>query len=169
MVSLDIWVNNAGITRDNLLIRMSEEEWNLALDVNLKGSFNGIQAATRYMMKAKKGKIVNISSGAGLAGNPGQANYSAAKAGVIALTKTAAKELASRNINVNCICPGFIKTDMTDLLSDKAKQVLKDQVPLSKEGTPQDIAYATRFLASKESDFITGVILRVDGGILIGL
>lgn len=165
---LDIWVNNAGVLRDDLLMRMSEEDWNLVLDVNLKGVFFGIQAATKVMMKAKYGKIVNISSVAGLIGNAGQANYSAAKAGVIAITKTAAREYASRNINVNAITPGYIQTDMTGALPQKVQEELAKMVPLPNKGAPSDIAKAARFLASSDADFITGVILRVDGGMAIG-
>lgn len=165
---LDIWVNNAGVLRDDLLMRMSEEDWNLVLDVNLKGVFFGIQAATKVMMKAKYGKIVNISSVAGLIGNAGQANYSAAKAGVIAITKTAAREYASRHINVNAITPGYIQTDMTGALPQKVQEELAKMVPLPNKGAPSDIAKAARFLASSDADFITGVILRVDGGMAIG-
>ena len=166
---LDIWVNNAGAIRDDLLLRMSEEDWDLVQNVNLKGVFFGIQAATKVMMKAKYGKIVNISSVAGLVGSPGQANYASAKAGVIALTKTSAREYASRNICINAIAPGFIQTQMTGVLPDKIKEELAKMAPLPKQGTPQDIARAVRFLASSEADFITGVVLRVDGGAAIGL
>ncbi len=166
---LDIWVNNAGAIRDDLLMRMSEEDWDLVQSVNLKGVFFGIQAATKIMMKAKYGKIVNISSVAGLIGSAGQANYASAKAGVIAITKTAAREYASRNITVNAVCPGFILTDMTSGLPDKWKEEVIKQTPLPKRGEPADIAKAVRFLASSDADFITGVILRVDGGMAIGL
>ena len=166
---LDIWVNNAGAIRDDLLMRMSEADWDLVQTVNLKGVFFGIQAATKVMMKAKYGKIVNISSVAGLIGTAGQANYASAKAGVIAITKTAAREYASRNITVNAVCPGFILTDMTANLPDKWKEEVIKQTPLPKRGEPADIAKAVRFLASPDADFITGVILRVDGGMAIGL
>ena len=166
---LDIWVNNAGAIRDDLLMRMSESDWDLVQTVNLKGVFFGIQAATKVMMKAKYGKIVNISSVAGLVGSAGQANYASAKAGVIAITKTAAREYASRNITVNAVCPGFILTDMTSNLPDKWKEEVIKQTPLPKRGEPADIAKAVRFLASSDADFITGVILRVDGGMVIGL
>lgn len=166
--SLDIWVNNAGIVRDDLLLRMKDEDWNIVIDVNLKGVFHGIQAATKIMMKAKYGKIINISSVAGLIGNAGQANYSAAKAGVIAITKSAAREFASRNICVNAITPGYIQTDMTGALPEKVQEELKKMIPLPKQGSPTDIANAVRFLASSDADFITGVILRVDGGMAIG-
>lgn len=167
--SLDVWVNNAGILRDDLLIRMKENDWDLVIDVNLKGTFNGIQAASKIMMKARTGKIVNISSIAGLIGNAGQANYAAAKSGVIGLTKTAARELSSRNITVNAITPGFILTDMTKALTDEVQEELKKMIPLARQGTPDDIANAVKFLASTEADFITGVILRVDGGMAIGM
>ncbi|MBL8033479.1 MAG: glucose 1-dehydrogenase [Leptospiraceae bacterium] len=166
---LDIWVNNAGAIRDDLLMRMSEADWDLVQTVNLKGVFFGIQAATKVMMKAKYGKIVNISSVAGLVGSAGQANYASAKAGVIAITKTAAREYASRNITVNAVCPGFILTDMTSGLPDKWKEEVIKQTPLPKRGEPADIAKAVRFLASSDADFITGVILRVDGGMVIGM
>jgi 3-oxoacyl-[acyl-carrier protein] reductase len=166
---LDIWVNNAGAIRDDLLMRMSEADWDLVQTVNLKGVFFGIQAATKVMMKAKYGKIVNISSVAGLVGSAGQANYASAKAGVIAITKTAAREYASRNITVNAVCPGFILTDMTSNLPDKWKEEVIKQTPLPKRGEPADIAKAVRFLASSDADFITGVILRVDGGMVIGM
>jgi len=166
---LDIWVNNAGAIRDDLLMRMSEADWDLVQTVNLKGVFFGIQAATKVMMKAKYGKIVNISSVAGLVGSAGQANYASAKAGVIAITKTAAREYASRNITVNAVCPGFILTDMTSNLPDKWKEEVIKQTPLPKRGEPADIAKAVRFLASSDADFISGVILRVDGGMVIGL
>ncbi|MCS6985017.1 MAG: 3-oxoacyl-[acyl-carrier-protein] reductase [Leptospiraceae bacterium] len=167
--SLDIWVNNAGVIRDDLLLRMKEEDFDLVVSVNLKGVFNGMQAASRPMVKARSGKIINISSVAGLVGSPGQANYASAKAGVIAMTKTAARELAPRNITVNAVCPGYIQTDMTSALRAEIQEELKKQIPLPRQGTPQDIAYAVRFLASSEADFITGVILRVDGGMAIGL
>ncbi len=167
--SLDIWVNNAGVIRDDLLMRMKEEDFDLVVNVNLKGVFNGMQAASRPMLKARYGKIINISSVAGLVGSPGQANYASAKAGVIAMTKTAAREFASRNITVNAVCPGYIQTDMTGALKEEIQAELKKQIPLAKEGTPQDIARAVRFLASEDADFITGVILRVDGGMAIGM
>lgn len=166
---LDIWVNNAGVLRDDLLIRMKEEAWDLVLDVNLKGVFLGIQAASKYMIKARQGKIINISSVAGLIGNAGQANYASAKAGVIALTKTSAREFSGRNITVNAITPGYIQTDMTSELPKSIQAELANMVPLKRKGTPQDIAAAVRFLASGDADFITGVILRVDGGMAIGL
>lgn len=166
---LDIWVNNAGVLRDDLFMRMSEEDWDLVQNVCLKGVFFGIQAATKVMMKAKYGKIINISSVAGLVGTPGQANYASAKAGVIALTKTSAREYASRNITVNAIAPGFIQTGMTGVLPDKIKEELAKMAPLPHQGTPADIARAVRFLASSDADYITGVVLRVDGGAAIGM
>lgn len=166
--SLDIWVNNAGILRDALLIRMKEADFDLVVAINLKGTFNGIQAATRHMMKARYGRIVNISSVAGLIGSAGQANYAAAKAGVISLTKTAARELASRNITVNAITPGYILTDMTGALPPEVREHIRSQVPVAIEGTPRHVAAAARFLASEEAEYITGVILRVDGGMAIG-
>lgn len=166
--SLDIWVNNAGIVRDALLIRMKESDFDLVIDINLKGTFNGIQAATRHMMKARYGRIVNISSVAGLIGSAGQANYAAAKAGVVSLTKTAAREFASRNITVNAITPGYILTDMTGALPPEVQEHVKSQVPVKIDGKPEHVAAAVRFLASAEAEYITGVILRVDGGMAIG-
>lgn len=164
---LDILVNNAGITKDNLLLRMSQQEWDLVLTVNLKGSFNCIKAVSRPMIKQRSGKIVNIASIIGIIGNPGQANYSASKAGLIALTKTAAKELASRNINVNAIAPGFIQTDMTAKLSQELQQRMKESIPLDKFGTPDDVAAACLFLATDDSSYITGQTIVVDGGMVM--
>jgi len=164
---IDILVNNAGITRDNLILRMSEEDWNRVLNVNLKGTFNCIKAVSRVMIKQKKGKIINIASVVGIMGNIGQANYSASKAGVIALTKTTAKELASRNINVNAVAPGFISTEMTARLPEEIKQKMLAQIPLSRFGLPKDVAKACLFLASDDADYITGQILVVDGGLLM--
>ncbi|MBM3316325.1 MAG: 3-oxoacyl-[acyl-carrier-protein] reductase [Candidatus Eisenbacteria bacterium] len=164
---LDIFVNNAGITRDTLLIRMSEEQWDLVLDVNLKGTFFGCQAAARPMIRARAGKIVNVASITGLIGNVGQANYAASKAGVIALTRTAAKELASRNIQVNAIAPGFIETEMTRELPEKARQAFLANIPLARPGTPEDVAAAVCFLASPAADYITGQCLTIDGGLTI--
>jgi len=162
--SLDILVNNAGITRDNLLIRMREDEWDKVLAINLKGVFNCAKAAGRVMLKQKSGKIVNIASVVGINGNVGQANYSASKGGVIALTKTAAKEFASRGVNVNAVAPGFIATRMTEELSDEAKAAALAQVPLNKMGGPVDVAKAVLFLAGPDSDYVTGHVLNVDGG-----
>jgi len=165
--SLDILVNNAGITRDNLLIRMSESEWDTVLNVNLKGAFNCIKAVTRPMMKAKAGKIINMASIIGIMGNAGQANYSASKGGLIALTKTAAKEFGSRNININAIAPGFIQTDMTDKLGDEAKERLLELIPLRCMGSAEDVAKLALFLASDDSKYITGQVVQVDGGMVM--
>ncbi|MFH1552591.1 MAG: 3-oxoacyl-[acyl-carrier-protein] reductase, partial [Candidatus Omnitrophota bacterium] len=165
--SLDILVNNAGITRDNLLIRMSDEEWDAVLDVNLKGAFNCIKAVTRPMMKSRSGKIVNMASIIGIMGNAGQANYSASKGGLIALTKSVAKELGSRNINVNAIAPGFIKTDMTDKLTEEAKQKLLGFIPIGRMGETQDVAKLALFLASDDSAYVTGQVIQVDGGMVM--
>lgn len=165
--SLDILVNNAGITRDNLLMRMKEDEWDDVLDTNLKGVFLCTKAVTRQMMKQRAGRIINISSIVGVAGNAGQANYVAAKAGVIGLTKTTAKELASRNILVNAIAPGFIETEMTDQLPDDIKQGMLTQIPLAKLGQPEDIAKAVVFLASDDANYMTGQTLHIDGGMVM--
>lgn len=161
---IDILVNNAGITRDNLIMRMKEEEFDQVIETNLKGVFNGIKAVTRQMMKQREGRIINISSVVGVLGNPGQANYVAAKAGVIGLTKASARELASRNITVNAIAPGFIQTDMTDQLSDELKDGLLSQIPLASLGKPEDIANMVRFLASNEAAYMTGQTIHIDGG-----
>ncbi len=165
--SLDILVNNAGITRDNLVMRMSEQEWDAVLDVNLKGAFNCIKAVTRPMMKKRSGKIVNMASIIGVMGNAGQANYAASKGGLISLTKTIAKELGSRNINVNAIAPGFIQTDMTDKLSEDAKDKLLAFIPLARMGSPRDVASLALFLASEEASYITGQVVKVDGGMVM--
>ena len=165
--SLDILVNNAGITRDNLLMRMKEDEWDDVLNTNLKGVFLCTKAVTRQMMKQRAGRIINISSIVGVAGNAGQANYVAAKAGVIGLTKTTAKELASRNILVNAIAPGFIETEMTDQLPEKLKQGMLTQIPLAKLGQPEDIAKAVAFLASDDANYMTGQTLHIDGGMVM--
>ncbi|MFJ7918355.1 3-oxoacyl-[acyl-carrier-protein] reductase [Lysinibacillus fusiformis] len=165
--SLDILVNNAGITRDNLLMRMKEDEWDDVLDTNLKGVFLCTKAVTRQMMKQRAGRIINISSIVGVAGNAGQANYVAAKAGVIGLTKTTAKELASRNILVNAIAPGFIETEMTDQLPEEIKQGMLTQIPLAKLGQPEDIAKAVVFLASEDANYMTGQTLHIDGGMVM--
>lgn len=165
--SLDILVNNAGITRDNLLMRMKEHEWDDVLDTNLKGVFLCTKAVTRQMMKQRAGRIINISSIVGVAGNAGQANYVAAKAGVIGLTKTTAKELASRNILVNAIAPGFIETEMTDQLPEDIKQGMLTQIPLAKLGQPEDIAKAVVFLASDDANYMTGQTLHIDGGMVM--
>ena len=162
--SLDILVNNAGITKDGLLMKMSEGDFDKVLDTNLKGAFNTIRFASRQMLKQKSGRIINMSSVVGVIGNAGQANYAASKAGVIGLTKAAARELASRGITVNAIAPGFIETDMTDVLSDKVKEASEAQIPLGHFGKPEDVAAAAAFLASEEARYITGQVLHVDGG-----
>ncbi|MBO0959147.1 3-oxoacyl-[acyl-carrier-protein] reductase [Neobacillus sp. MM2021_6] len=164
---LDILVNNAGITRDNLLMRMKEQEWDDVLNINLKGVFLCTKAVTRQMMKQRVGRIINIASIVGVSGNPGQANYVAAKAGVIGLTKTTAKELASRNITVNAIAPGFITTDMTDKLPEDVKAEMLKQIPLARLGEPKDIAKMTAFLASDDASYITGQTLHIDGGMVM--
>ncbi|MBP1156048.1 MULTISPECIES: 3-oxoacyl-[acyl-carrier-protein] reductase [unclassified Paenibacillus] len=161
---IDILINNAGITRDNLIMRMKEEEFDQVIETNLKGVFNCLKAASRPMMKQRFGRIINISSVVGALGNAGQTNYVAAKAGVIGMTKSAAKELASRGITVNCVAPGFIETDMTDKLSGEMREQLLKQIPLARLGQPEDIAKAVRFLASEDSSYMTGQTIHVDGG-----
>lgn len=165
--SLDILVNNAGITRDNLLMRMKEEEWDDVININLKGVFLSTKAVTRQMMKQRSGKIINIASIVGVSGNPGQANYVAAKAGVIGLTKTAAKELASRNITVNAVAPGFITTDMTDKLPEDVKNEMLKLIPLNRFGETTDISGVVLFLASDNSNYMTGQTLHIDGGMVM--
>lgn len=164
---IDILVNNAGITKDNLLMRMSDEEWDAVLAVNLKGAFNCTKGVVRQMLKQRSGRIINICSIVGLMGNAGQANYAASKGGLIALTKTCAREFASRNILVNAIAPGFIKTRMTEQLSDEQKQKLASLIPLERLGEPEDVAQAALFLASSSSSYITGQVLSVNGGMLM--
>ncbi|MDA0746903.1 MAG: 3-oxoacyl-[acyl-carrier-protein] reductase [bacterium] len=164
---LDILVNNAGIARDGLLMRMKESDWDAVLDVNLKGAFLCIQAASRPMMKARTGRIVNIASVVGLMGNPGQVNYSASKSGLIGLTKTVAKELAGRGITTNAVAPGFIPTDMTESLSGEIREKLLERIPLGTLGSPEDIAAAVAFLASNDAAYITGQVLVVDGGMVM--
>lgn len=161
---IDILINNAGITRDNLILRMSDSEWDAVLAVNLKGIFNFTKFCAKYMMKARSGKIVNMASIIGIRGNPGQANYSASKGGVIALTKTCARELAPRGIQVNAVAPGFIDTEMTRVLSEDVKQKIMSEIPLGRLGRSEDVASGVLFLCSDLSDYITGHILVVDGG-----
>lgn len=161
---IDILVNNAGITRDTLLMRMKEEDWDAVLSVNLKGAFNCCKAACRNLMKSPAGRIINISSVVGVIGNAGQANYSASKAGLIGLTKTLAREFASRKVTVNAVAPGFIQTAMTDALSDKVKEEIRGAIPLGQMGTAENVAAAVKFLASEQAEYITGHVLKVDGG-----
>lgn len=162
---IDILVNNAGITRDTLLMRMKEEDWDAVLNVNLKGTFNCIKAVSRPMMKQRSGKIINISSVVGQMGNAGQTNYSSSKAGMLGLTKSAARELAARNITVNAIAPGYIETEMTHVLPAEVKQKFMENIPLQKMGTPLDIANSVLFLASTAADYITGQTINVNGGL----
>lgn len=164
---VDILVNNAGITRDNLLMRMKEDEWDSVINTNLKGVFLCTKAVTRQMMKQRSGRIINMASIVGVSGNAGQANYVAAKAGVIGLTKTTAKELASRGITVNAIAPGFISTDMTGELPEDVQKAMLDQIPLARFGDPKDIAAVASFLASDASKYMTGQTLHVDGGMVM--
>lgn len=164
---IDILVNNAGITKDGLLMAMSEADFDNVIDTNLKGCFQMIRFASRRMMKQRYGRIINVSSVSGVAGNAGQANYSASKAGIIGLTKSAAKELASRGITCNAIAPGFVKTEMTDVLSDEVKENAKKQIPLGRFAEPEDIANAAVFLASDKASYITGQVLLVDGGMVM--
>jgi len=163
----DILVNNAGVTRDGLAMRMSLEDWDSVVNTNLRGAFSFAQAIIRTMIKQRSGRIINISSVIGLMGNAGQTNYAASKAGVIGFTKALARELASRNITVNAVAPGFITTDMTAGLSEEVKNSIQSKIPLGKTGTPEDIANAVAFLASSEADYITGQVLCVDGGIVM--
>jgi len=165
--SIDILVNNAGITKDGLLMRMKEEDFDKVIDVNLKGTFNCIRHASTFMVKQRSGRIVNMSSVVGVAGNAGQVNYSASKAGVIGITKSAARELASRGITVNAVAPGFIQTDMTDALSEKVKGELIQGIPLKRFGKPEDIAELVSFLVSEGGSYITGQVINIDGGMVI--
>lgn len=164
---IDILVNNAGITRDGLLVRMSEEEWDEVMDANLKGAFFGTKAVAKQMMRQRRGRIINIASVIGLVGNAGQANYAASKAGIIALTQSAAKELASRNILVNAIAPGFIQTEMTDKLPEAVKNGILQAIPLKKYGSAADVAASAVFLGSEMSNYMTGQVLTVDGGMVM--
>jgi 3-oxoacyl-[acyl-carrier protein] reductase len=167
MGKVDILVNNAGITKDNLLLRMSQADWDAVINVNLKGAFNCIKAVSRPMIKQRSGRIISIASIIGLMGNPGQANYAASKAGIIALTKTVAKELASRNINANAVAPGFIQTEMTASLPEDIRKKMLEVIPLAKLGMPQDVANLCLFLASNESSYITGQTITIDGGMVM--
>jgi 3-oxoacyl-[acyl-carrier protein] reductase len=162
---VDILVNNAGITRDNLLLRLSESDWDKVIGVNLKGAFNCTKAIARFMVKQRYGKIINISSIIGIMGNAGQVNYAASKAGLIGLTKSLAKELGSRNITINAVAPGYIKTAMTDKIDEKVKTAMFERIPLARFGDPLDVAGAVLFLASRDADYITGQVLVVDGGL----
>lgn len=164
---VDILVNNAGITRDNLIMRMSEQDYDAVLDTNLKGAFNMIRHLSKAFLKQRYGKIINISSVSGVMGNAGQSNYSASKAGLIGLTKSVARELASRNVCVNAVAPGFIETEMTDVLSENVKDNMKNLIPLGKMGSAQDVADLVLFLAGKSSDYITGQVIHVDGGMVM--
>ncbi len=164
---IDVLVNNAGITKDNLIMRMKEEDFDKVIQVNLKGTFNVSKTVIPYMMKKRYGKIVSIASVVGISGNAGQCNYAASKAGIIGFTKSIAKELASRNILANCIAPGFIATDMTAVLSDDVKEKINEQIPLKKMGTPEEVANAVYFLANEENTYITGQVLNVDGGMIM--
>ena len=165
--SVDIIVNNAGITKDGLILRMKEEDFDSVIDVNLKGVFNCMKAITPVMVRQKQGKIISISSVVGIAGNAGQVNYSASKAGIIGMTKSLAKELGSRGVNVNAVAPGFIETDMTNTLGDKVKEEAEKNIPLKRFGKAEDVAECVAFLASGASDYITGQVIQVDGGMLM--
>ena len=167
MGKVDILVNNAGITKDNLLLRMSQADWDAVINVNLKGTFNCIKAVSKPMIKQRSGRIISIASIIGLMGNPGQANYAASKAGISALTKTVAKELASRNVNANAVAPGFIQTEMTAKLPEDVKKKMLEAIPLAKLGTPQDVANICLFLASDEASYITGQVITIDGGMVM--
>jgi 3-oxoacyl-[acyl-carrier protein] reductase len=161
---IDVLVNNAGITRDGLIMRMKEEDWDAVISVNLKSVFNCIKAVSKIMVKQRSGRIINLASVVGVMGNPGQANYVASKAGMIGLTKTVAKELGARGITVNAVAPGFIETDMTAVLSDKAREAMLSMIPLQRAGTPQDVADTITFLASDSAAYITGQVIHVTGG-----
>ena len=164
---IDVLINNAGITRDNLLMRMKEEDFDSVINVNLKGTFNMTKNVVPYMMKKRSGKIVNISSVVGVAGNAGQANYAASKAGIIGFTKSMAKELASRNIYVNAVAPGFIQTDMTSVLNETVKENINAQIPLKRMGSAEEVAKVVYFLSCEESSYITGQVINVDGGMIM--
>lgn len=164
---LDILVNNAGIKKDGLLMRMSEEDWDAVINTNLKSVFNVTKAAIRPMLNQRSGKIINITSIVGMTGNAGQANYSASKAGIIGFTKSLARELASRNIQVNAVAPGYVETEMTAKLTDEQRKALTDQIPLKRTAKPEEVAHVVKFLASPESDYITGQVICVDGGMVM--
>ena len=165
--SIEVLINNSGITKDGLLMRMKEEDFDAVIDTNLKGTFNVTQAVSKAMMKVRSGKIINMSSVIGLMGNAGQSNYAASKAGIIGFTKSLAKELASRNITVNAIAPGFIETKMTEVLSEELKQNILKEIPLARFGTPEDVAETALFLASDKANYITGQVIQVDGGMVM--
>lgn len=165
--NIDVLVNNAGITRDTLLMRMKEEDFKQVIDTNLVGTFNVTKNVISYMMKARNGRIINISSVVGISGNAGQTNYAASKAGIIGFTKSLAKEVASRNITVNAVAPGFIETQMTAVLKEDIKEEIAKKIPLKRMGTPQDVANAVKFLASSDSSYITGQVIHIDGGMLM--
>lgn len=164
---IDVLVNNAGITKDNLLMRMSEEEFDKVIEINLKGTYLVTKAVTKYMMKKRNGSIINLSSVVGVAGNAGQCNYSASKAGIIGFTKSVAKELASRNIRANAVAPGFIETDMTNVLSDSVKESIHNQIPLKRMGKAKEVAELIYFLGSEKSSYITGQVINIDGGMVM--
>ncbi len=164
---IDVLVNNAGITKDTLIVRMKEKDWDAVMDINLKGAFICMKAAAKAMMKQRSGRIVNITSISGVSGNPGQSNYAASKAGLIGLTKTAAKELAPRGITVNAVAPGFIETDMTSALAENVKETIIKQIPLGRSGKPEDVAGVVSFLASKNGAYVTGQVIHVSGGMYI--
>ncbi|MDI3540576.1 MAG: 3-oxoacyl-[acyl-carrier protein] reductase [Thermosediminibacterales bacterium] len=164
---IDILVNNAGITRDSLLARMKEKDWDDVIDINLKGVYNCTKSVVKIMMKQRWGRVVNISSVVGITGNPGQTNYSAAKAGIIGFTKSCARELASRGITVNAVAPGFIRTDMTDKLRNEIKKELESKIPVGRLGKPEDVAHTVLFLVSSKADYITGQVINVDGGMVM--
>ncbi|MFT9494550.1 3-oxoacyl-[acyl-carrier-protein] reductase [Anaerosolibacter sp.] len=165
--TIDILINNAGITKDTLLMKMKDEDWDQVMDINLRGTFNCTKAVTRKMMKQRNGKIVNLASVVGVMGNAGQANYAASKAGIIGFTKSVAKELATRGINVNAVAPGFIQTEMTDILSDEVKEAMMANIPMKQLGTPEDVANVIAFLCSDDAKYITGQVLHVDGGMVM--